>query len=94
MARSISVAEAKAHFSECVREAEDGVPVLVTRHGRPVVAIVPVEDVGTLARLRASGPSGGLASVAGRFADAPEFAEAIDAIVRSRGRRQRPDLEE
>lgn len=94
MGRSMSVAEAKAHFSECVREAEDGASVLVTRRGRPVVAIVSVDDVETLARLRASGPAGGLASVAGRFADAPEFADALDAIVRTRSRRQPPELED
>lgn len=94
MARSISVAEAKARFSECVREAEDGEPVLVTRHGKAVVAIVPVEDLQALERLRASGPAGGLASLAGRFADTPEFADEVDAIVRARGRRAPPDLDE
>ena len=86
MIRSMSVADAKAHFSECIRDAEDGVPVLVTRRGRAVVAIVPAEDVATLERLRASGPSGGLASVAGKFADVPDFADTVDAIVRARGR--------
>lgn len=87
MTRSMSVADAKAHFSECVREAEEGVPVLVTRRGRVVVGIVPAEDVETLKRLRAAGPPGGLASVAGRFDDAPELADAVDAIVSARGRR-------
>lgn len=93
MGRSVSVAEAKAHFSECVRDAEEGEPVLVTRHGRPVVAIVPVEDLEALRRLRASGPSGGLASVAGKFREAPEFADELDELVNARGRRPRPLLE-
>lgn len=90
----MSVADAKAHFSECVREAEEGAPVLVTRRGRVVVGIVPAEDIETLQRLRAAGPAGGLASVAGRFDDAPEFADALDAIVRARGRRAPVKLEE
>lgn len=94
MTRSMSVADAKAHFSECVREAEEGVPVLVTRRGRVVVGIVRAEDVETLKRLRAAGPAGGLASVAGRFDDAPEFADTVDAIVRARGRRAPVELDE
>lgn len=68
--------------------------MLVTRHGRAVVAIVPVEDLETLERLRASGPAGGLASVAGRFEDVPEFADALDEIAHRRNRRPRPELEE
>lgn len=93
MTRSVSVAHAKAHFSECVREAEEGAAVLVTRRGRVVVAIVPAEDVETLQRLRASGPSG-LASVAGKFDDTPEFSDAVDAIVLARSRRAPVDLPE
>jgi prevent-host-death family protein len=37
-----SVAQAKAHFSEMIRAAQGGEPVIVTRHGEPVVAVVPV----------------------------------------------------
>ena len=40
--RSISLAEAKAHLSEIVEEAEAGNPVCITRRGKPVVQIVPV----------------------------------------------------
>lgn len=90
MGRSLSVAQAKASFSECVRDAESGEPVIVTRHGKPVVAIVSVEDHETLRRLHAAGPEGGLASLAGRFTDAPEFADELDALVHARSRRARP----
>lgn len=37
-----SVAQAKAHFSEMIETARSGEPVIVTRHGEPVVAVVPV----------------------------------------------------
>ena len=37
-----SVAQAKAHFSEMIEAARSGEPVIVTRHGKPVVAVVPV----------------------------------------------------
>ncbi|MFW5699241.1 MAG: type II toxin-antitoxin system Phd/YefM family antitoxin [Planctomycetota bacterium] len=38
-----SVADAKAHFSACLREAERGEPVTVVRHGKPVAVIVSAE---------------------------------------------------
>ena len=37
-----SLAEAKAHFAECVRRVEQGQTVLLTRHGRPVARLVPL----------------------------------------------------
>lgn len=57
MSRFVSVAAAKAHFSECLKEAEGGEPVVITRHGEPIVALVPAEDLERLRRLRARGPS-------------------------------------
>jgi prevent-host-death family protein len=94
MVRSLSLAEAKAHFSECVRDAEDGSPVLVMRHGKAVAAIVPAADLDTLQRLRSAGPAGGLASLAGRFDDVQEFVDAVEAIARNRPRSPAPDLDE
>ena len=41
MEKNISVAEAKATFSECIRKVEAGSAVLITRHGKPVAALVP-----------------------------------------------------
>ncbi len=44
---SRSIGQAKAHFAECVREAEAGLETVLTRHGRPVALIAPyVEDAG------------------------------------------------
>ena len=43
-----SVAEAKARFSECLRGAEDGAPVLITRNGHPVAAIISADDLALL----------------------------------------------
>ena len=51
--------------------------VLVTRHGKPVVALVPAADVAQLARLRAAGPEKGLASLAGGWEGSEELAELI-----------------
>jgi prevent-host-death family protein len=35
---------AKAHFAECVREAEAGRSIVLTRHGRDVAKLVPVRE--------------------------------------------------
>ncbi|MSO99702.1 MAG: type II toxin-antitoxin system prevent-host-death family antitoxin [Acetobacteraceae bacterium] len=36
----MTLAEAKAHLSALITEAEDGAEITVTRHGRPVARIV------------------------------------------------------
>ena len=38
---TISIAEAKARFSELVRRAEGGEEIIVTRHGKMVARLVP-----------------------------------------------------
>ena len=40
---SRSIGDAKAHFAECVRSVEKGETVVLTRHGRPVARLVPLE---------------------------------------------------
>jgi prevent-host-death family protein len=46
--RSVRIREAKATFSALVEAASRGEPVLITRHGEPVAALVPVEDAAKL----------------------------------------------
>ena len=48
MIKQISLAEAKATLSECIREAESGKEVLITRHGKPVAAIDRAKDLENL----------------------------------------------
>jgi prevent-host-death family protein len=43
--KKMSVAEAKAHFSEVVADARRGKKVVILRHGRPAAAVVPVSMV-------------------------------------------------
>jgi prevent-host-death family protein len=90
--RKISVAEAKAHFADCVRKVEGGEPVLITRHGKPVVALVPAHDLEMLRRLRAAGPEGGLASLAGGWKGSKELVEVLDRLRRT-GPRGAPRLD-
>jgi prevent-host-death family protein len=45
MNKEISLAEAKATLSECIREVEKGLSVLIKRHGKPVAALVRPKDL-------------------------------------------------
>ena len=59
---SVSVAEAKAHLSNLLTRIERGREILITRRGRPVAKMSPVEgakkpiDFEALRRLRARQP--------------------------------------
>jgi prevent-host-death family protein len=85
--RVMAVAEAKASFAECLRDAERGETVVVTRHGRTVAAIVSLEDYKALARIKAAGPQGGLASLAGGWKGSDDL---VAAVRRTRRTRPRP----
>lgn len=61
----------------------------ITRHGKPVAALVPVGDIATLERLRAAGADGGLSSVAGGWEESDELVERIREIGRSKPRQVR-----
>ena len=90
--KSLSVAEVKATLSEQIRSVEHGDPVLITRHGKAVAALVPAEDLDTLRRLRAQGPQGGLASIAGGWKDSEELVSILEESERL-GHRTTPSLD-
>ena len=92
MEKSVSVAEAKATFSECIRRVEAGSSVLITRHGKPVAALVRPNDLEHLERLRKAGPETGLASIASGWENSEELASILNASPRQ-GQRHIPDLE-
>ncbi len=81
------IAEVKAKLGQLVRDAEEGRPVLITRHGKEVAAIVRAEDLMQLERLRAAGPEAGLISLAGGWEGSDEFVDAV-LEVRERARRE------
>ena len=83
MSKNISIAEAKAHFSVCIREAEQGEAILITRHGKPVAALVAATHLEQLERLRKAGPQRGLASLAGGWDGSEELVEHIEESPRS-----------
>ena len=87
MSKMISLALAKAQLAECVRQAEAGTSIVITRHGKPVAALVAAKDMEHLERLRKAGPEGGLASLAGGWDDSDELVDRVRQIKRSDRRR-------
>ena len=90
--KALSVAEAKAALSEAIRDVEAGNTVVITRHGKPVAALVAPDDVLTLERLRAAGPHQGLASVAGGWKGSEDLVTNVTQVSR-RGRRRPVSLD-
>ena len=41
--RTVNMREAKTHLSRLVRDAENGVPFIIARAGKPVVKVISVE---------------------------------------------------
>lgn len=85
MGRTFSVADAKAHFSDCVRTAEQGRSVIITRRGKPVAALVPAEKLKAIELFLAAGPEAGLGGLAGTFSE--EFIELLSRSRRTPPRR-------
>jgi prevent-host-death family protein len=83
----VTVADAKARFAACVRVAEQGGILMITKHGRPVAALVPASDAEELERLRSAGPSAGLASLAGGWPHSEELVADIQKTKRGPVRR-------
>lgn len=90
---ALSVAEAKRRFSELIDRVQKGERIVVSRRGKPVVALSSPE--GTTAPGRAA-PTG-LASVAGALADWSDLDRDVERIYATRRRsrdRAVPPLEE
>ncbi|NOY28076.1 MAG: type II toxin-antitoxin system Phd/YefM family antitoxin [Oligoflexia bacterium] len=93
MTKHISIAQAKATFSSCVKQAEAGEEVVITRHGRPVAAVVSMVELERLRQQNAGGKRGGLLSLVGLDPDG-EFTRALENGVLQRGQpRSTPDFE-
>ena len=93
MTESYGVADAKRRFAELIDRVGAGERIVVTRHGRPAVALVPPESVD--ARLPAGRPTG-FAALAGALEDIDGFDEVMREVVSSRRQardRPAPDLD-
>lgn len=86
----LSVAEAKARFSELADRVPGGERFLVTRRGKPALGLVPPSEVRA-----AGGAKLGLAAIAGALADWDELDEVLEDVARARRTardRPAPDL--
>ena len=85
-AKAMTIAEANAQFSDCVKSAEAGEPVLITRYGRPAAAVVSAKYLVELESERRSGPAQrGLAALVGRFSDGEDLVTELERTSRERG---------
>ncbi len=78
---SVGTAEAKRRFSELVDRVGEGERFVVSRHGRPVVALVPPEP--SLLDRASPAPSG-LAAIAGALAEWDELDDIVADIYTAR----------
>jgi len=84
MTTTRSIADAKAHFADAIASAEAGEPVLITRHGKPVAAIIPAAALALLERAQEDSPEAGLAGIAGRWSDLDDWLGHLDRIATDR----------
>ncbi len=79
----VQVAEAKRHFSDYLAKTAHGAKrIVITRRGRPVAALVSMDDLRELEQLN---KRRGLAAVVGKWADFEEIADVILEARRKRG---------
>ena len=91
---TLSLARAKESFSECIRRAESGEPVLITRYGRPIAALVAARDLDDLTKYRSEKQQGTLLELMGVGKDLDEFVAELETAVEQRGpSRPGPDFE-
>ena len=84
--KKMSVAEAKAHFSDCIERAERGDPVVITRHGKSVAAVISVGDLKHVRKVQTAGPEEGLAGLAGGWKNSDELVAILQRVKRTRPR--------
>ena len=80
----VSVSEAKAQLTELVRRAEAGDEIVLTRHGRPTVRLVPVRPAVDRDRRRAR-LDAVRATASARATPGPSAARSQDFLYDERG---------
>jgi len=84
--RTLSAAQAKSQLADCLRKAENGEPVIITRHGKAIAALVGLDRV-ALGERSGSRTGAGLASLAGGWKGSDDLVEALRKVRRTRARR-------
>ena len=86
MTRKLSAAQAKSQLADCLRKAENGQPVIITRHGKAVAALVAVDRV-ALPERKGARSGGGLGSLAGGWKGSEDLVKSLTKLRRTRPRR-------
>ena len=87
-----SIADTKAHLSSCIAQVEAGEPLVITRHGRPVVAMISADEWDRLKMVQGT-QRRGLAALIGGWEDSDNLADRVQAVVASRSlARPLPDM--
>ncbi len=89
VSKQLSIAAARDGFTRVVREVERGEPVELTRRGKTVAVLIPVQ---TWLRLTGARPSFAAAVEAWREAHAPETDEEVFEGLRDRSPGRPVDL--
>lgn len=88
MTQSVGVAEAKRRFSELLDRVGDGERIVVARHGRPAVVLVPPDE--ELLRRPDPAPTG-FAAIAGALDEVDDLESIVrDIYADRRGATDRP----
>ena len=85
MARRVTAAQAKSELAECIRKAESGEAVIITRHGKPVAVLVGADRMALIGEAGA-GRGAGLVALAGGWKGSEDLVRALAKLRRSRAR--------
>lgn len=78
----VSIAEAKSHFSEYISKvAYAGEKYLITKRGKPLVALVPIQD---FKNIKSGKEEKGLSEIIGKWKNFEEIEDNINKIYSSR----------
>lgn len=86
MTRRVTAAQAKSELAECIRKAESGEQVIITRHGKPVAVLIGADRMAHVTRPTA-GRGSGLAALAGGWKGSEGFVRTLSTLRRSSARR-------
>jgi prevent-host-death family protein len=87
MARSVSAAQAKSQLAECLRKAESGEAVIITRHGKPVAMLIGGDRMALIGRRGSRRGGGGLGDLAGGWEGSEDLVKALAKARRAQPRR-------
>jgi len=74
----ISLTKLKTHFSAYIRNVETEAPIIITKYGKPIVALIHITDFALLNQHHQKNPPKGLASIAGGWNGSMELADILD----------------